>query len=200
MKFLRIAHVLPAILIAVAQHFAFAQTCDPQTGSATPGSLEYTLNPLKNRTAAPTSAQIDHTITLTAVLAPGNDETRFHTNKGAVIEGWVIGTKLEGKESCNCNKTDPKDRDYHIAIAKKKTETDGSKMMVVEVTPKVRAAMGWSTTDVTGLKGHKVKFTGWMFFDTKHKNIARNTHFGSAAVVRATCWEVHPVMKFDIVQ
>jgi hypothetical protein len=201
MRFLHcFRQVVLAIFFLAARQLAFAQACDPQTGSASPGSLEYTLNPLKNRTVAPTSAQIDHAITLTAVLAPGNDQTRFHTNRGAVIEGWVIGTKLEGKESCNCNKTDAKDRDYHIAVAKKKTETDGSKMMVVEVTPKVRAEMGWSESDVTGLKGHKVKFTGWMFFDTKHKNIARNTHFGTATVVRATCWEVHPVMKFEKLQ
>src|SRR3954470_12604920 len=82
----------------------FAQSCDPLTGTASAGSLEYTLNPLKNRTTAPTSGHIDHSITLDAVLAPGNDETRFHTSKGAVIEGWVIGTRMEGKESCNCNK------------------------------------------------------------------------------------------------
>jgi hypothetical protein len=106
--------------------------------------------------------------------------------------------KLEGVESCNCNKTARKDRDYHIAVAKTKTETDGSKMMVVEVTPKIRAAMGWTEADISGLKGHKVKFTGWMFFDSKHKNIARNTHFGTATVVRATCWEVHPVTEFTV--
>ncbi len=194
----QITPILLAFVLAAT--FSLAQTCDPQTGSATPGSLEYTLNPLKNRTTGPTSTQIDHAITLSAVLAPGNDETRFQTNKGAVIEGWVTGTKMEGKESCNCNKTEREHRDYHIAIAKKKSETDGSKMMVVEITPKIRAAMGWSEADVTGLKGHKVKFTGWMFFDTKHKKIARNTHFGTAEVVRATCWEVHPVMKFEVLQ
>lgn len=186
-----------SIFLLLAPLASLAQ-CDPLYGAAAPGSLEYTLNPFKNRTKSPTAGQIKHAVSLAELLAPGNDTNRFSNTDAVVIEGYVIGATLEGPESCNCNKTDRADRDYHIAIAKKKTEKDEARMMVVEVTPRVRAAMGWSEAEITGLKRHKVKFTGWLFFDKKHRSSAKNTHTGIGKIHRATAWEVHPVMRFEV--
>ena len=45
-------------------------------GSAKSASLKK-LNQLKNRYTAPQANQINHSITLTAILAPGDDRTRW---------------------------------------------------------------------------------------------------------------------------
>ena len=173
--------------------------CDPDTGSAKPNTVPYTLNPFKNRTTTPTKVT---PIPLDDVLALGNDTNRFNDSEGAVIEGYVISTKLEGKESCNCESTDPNHRDYHIYIAQSPTETNKAKMMVVEVTPKVRAIKGsaWSPAKITKLKGHKVKFTGWLFFDQEHENVALNTNPNGQTIERATVWEIHPITEFAVVE
>ena len=173
--------------------------CDPSTGSAKPNTLPYTLNPYKNRTTAPTKV---NPISLNNVLAEGNDTNRFKDSEGAVIEGYVISTKLEGKESCNCESMDPSHRDFHIYIARSPTETNKAKMMVVEVTPKVRAIKGstWSRAKIAKLKGHKVKFTGWLFFDQEHENVALNTNPNGQTIERATVWEIHPITEFAVVE
>jgi hypothetical protein len=90
--------LIPFLFFLVTDR-AISQPCSPTHGSASPGSLEYELNPLKNRTAHPASGDLKTSITLNAILAIGNDITRFLNTDGATIEGWVIGTKLEGVES-----------------------------------------------------------------------------------------------------
>ncbi len=184
------------LIIILLCRIAYAQPCDALTGTASQGTIEYTLNPFKNRTHAPTSSQIVNTITLDKILQTGNDLNRFHNSEGAVIEGYVISTKLSDKESCNCDMTAPKFRDIHLMIAKNANETDKAKMMVIEITPKIRATKptAWSPANISKLVGHKIKITGWMMFDTVHKNVARNTAASSTtSYQRATCWEVHPV-------
>lgn len=190
------------LIIVLLTRVAFAQTCDPQTGTASPGSIEYTLNPFKNRTHAPTTSEIVHSITLDKIFQTGNDLNRFHNTDGATIEGYVISTKLSDKESCNCDMTDPKFRDIHMMIAKTPNETDKAKMMVIEITPKIRATkpVKWSPANIEKLVGHKIRIVGWMMFDTVHKNVARNTAASSTTTYqRATSWEVHPVTHIAII-
>ncbi len=182
------------IIIMLLSRFALSQPCG-STGTAAQGTIEYTLNPFKNRTHAPTSSEIAHTITLDKILQTGSDLSRFNDSDGATIEGYVISTKLADKESCNCDMTAPKFRDIHLMIAKDANETDKAKMMVIEITPKIRATkpVVWSPANVAKLVGHKIRITGWMMFDTVHKNVARNTASSTTTYQRATCWEVHPV-------
>jgi hypothetical protein len=59
------------------------------------------------------SGRIKASITLNAILATGNDVNRFVSTDAAAIEGRVIGVRMEGAESCNCDKTAHKDRLLH---------------------------------------------------------------------------------------
>ena len=52
--------------------------------------------------------------------------------------------------------------------------------------------------DVTKLRGRKVTFTGWLFFDAQHSPSARNTNPRGTHNWRATCWEIHPVTEMAV--
>ena len=197
--FLATALFLTGTAAAIAQPGSWLGC--PTTGSAKVGTVEYSLNPLKNRTTKPTAAEIDNSITLDRILQPGNDTARFETTDGAVVEGYVVLVKLAGAETCNCKKTAKKHKDVHIEIAKTVNETNKAKFMVIEITPRVRATMGtaWSVENLKKLKGKKVRFTGWMFYDRIHQNVAKNTAASGNTIHRATAWEVHPVTAWSLV-
>jgi hypothetical protein len=57
----------------------------------------------------------------------------------------------------------------------------------------------WATPALsTKLKGKWVEFTGWMLFDSMHMDGAENTNPGGDKNWRATCWEIHPVTSFKV--
>src|SRR5579859_1107669 len=72
------------------------------------------LNLLKRRMTTPTSADMDNQVTLAAMVAPGDDTSRFDVKMGATIEGYVADVKVGGVESVNCHTHDPQYRDTHI--------------------------------------------------------------------------------------
>jgi hypothetical protein len=186
--------VLVVILFSISGSvLIFHSKCDPTYGTAKKGTVEYLLNPYKNRVNIPD--QVDSAITLEKILIKGNDSSRFKNSDGAVIQGYVSLVKLAGPESCNCDKTDPADRDVHIEIAVAPNEKDKSKLMIVEITPKIRAKKSWSMDTLTALTGHLVEFSGWMMFDAIHADVSANTAKGTT-IQRATAWEVHPVLSF----
>src|SRR5262249_50741765 len=89
--------------------------CQPE-GSPNSSDKIKALNRLKNRNAAPGDDDIDALVSLPAMVAPGRDDTRFDDGKGATVRGFVMEVKVGGKESCNCQATDPLDMDTHIAL------------------------------------------------------------------------------------
>src|SRR5258708_8605006 len=155
------------------------------------------LNQLKNRYSMPKDDQIDHSIKLNALLAPGDDETRWNSRSGAEITGFVLKVKTGGRETCNCGKKDPVHTDTHIELVLKSTDTAGTQSVVVEVTPRIRAIMtangtDWSTKTLKKqILGKLVKVRGWMMLDAQHKNAAENTNPRGANNWRATAWEIH---------
>ncbi len=163
------------------------------------------LNQLKNRYTAPTNSEINPAITLSAMLAPGNDKTRWSSTSGAEVTGFVLDVKPGGGETCNCGKTDAAHIDAHIELVLNSTDTTGTQSVVVEVTPRLRAIMGasgtdWSTKTLKKQFRHKwVKVRGWMTFDTQHSGVAENTNPGGASNWRATAWELHPVTDIQVV-
>jgi hypothetical protein len=171
-------------------------------GSATPARVK-ALNRLKNRYTAPQANEINHSISLSAILAPGNDTTRWSSTSGAEITGYVFDVKPGGGETCNCGKTDPVHTDAHIEMVLSPTDSAATRRVVVEVTPRMRAIMAasgtnWSTTTLRKQFLHKrVKVRGWMTFDAQHSNAAENTNPGSANNWRATAWEIHPVTSLE---
>jgi hypothetical protein len=173
-------------------------------GSAKTANLKK-LNQLKNRYTVSQDNQIDHSITLSALLAPGDDKTRWNSTSGAEVTGFVLDVKPGGGETCNCGKTDPAHIDTHIELVLNSSDTAGTQSVVVEVTPRLRAIMATSGTDWSTktlrkqFLGKRVKVRGWMTFDSQHTNAAENTNPGGTHNWRATAWEIHPVTDIQSV-
>ena len=77
--------------------------------------------------------------------------------------------------------------------------------MIVEVTPRWRAAMqqdsvDWSTATLQQtVEGHWARVRGWLMFDAEHKGQAENTHPAGATNWRATAWEIHPISAITVI-
>ena len=189
-------------LHALAQNYETFNGC-PMEGDAK-GIADKNTNKLKNRYAIPKPADIDPTITLTKMLAPGNDEGRFSEGKAATISGYVVHVSKRGSsETCNCHETDPLFTDTHIEVVMDQTHASKNQRIVVEVTPRIRAMMAdqgvdWTSDALQNLEGKLVSFTGWMLWDWRHLKDSENTDPGDPQNWRASSWEIHPVTSIEV--
>ena len=179
----------------------------PETGLTAGGNLpaphQRESNKLKNRNTAP--ASINAQVTLDKMLKPGSDKTRFKNTFGATITGFLANAARSddpGGESCNCHSANPNLDDFHLDLVADKTQITKSNRVIVEITPRWRARLGdfgkLTTLQALAKRKAKVRVTGWMFFDEAHTSQADNTKPGSAGNWRATCWEIHPVTRFAV--
>ena len=158
-------------------------------------------NVLKNRSAIPLPKDFDSTFTIDAVLAPGNDTSRWDEHKAGRITAWVFNVKPGGIESVNCGAKAIPDRDTHIELVRSLSDTAKNRRIVVEVTPRVRRMMlaqglDWSTPALSkAIKKKHVEITGSLFRDYEHENASENTHAKGKNNWRATSWEIHPVFS-----
>jgi hypothetical protein len=163
------------------------------------------LDRLKNRYTAPRAEDMDSAITLEAILAPGNDISRWKVKEGAEVVGYVWDVKRGGVESANCQARGDPDRDTHIELALDPMHSGSSLRMIVEVTPRWRylmnaRGMDWSTRALRDqFLGRWVKVRGWKLFDAEHKTESENTAPGRPRNWRATAWEIHPVTSIEAV-
>jgi hypothetical protein len=74
------------------------------------------LNLKKNRYEAPKQSDYDTKVTLSAMLAPGDDENRWGDSKAAEVTGYVYDVKPGGIESVNCHARDLYYRDTHQGV------------------------------------------------------------------------------------
>ena len=163
-------------------------------------------NRFKNRNALPTAAVFDPAVTLAQLVGDRTDDTgRFDEGKAAEITGWVVHVKKGGAETTNCHQTDSVHVDAHIELALSPTDTLKNRRVIVEITPRWRAAMkgagvDWSTATLQHtIEHHWIRVSGWLFSDSEHKNVAENTKPGGDTNWRATVWELHPVTKLSVV-
>ncbi len=176
--------------------------CPPEGDARSPDVKD--LNRLKNRYHTPVASDIDPTVTLTAMVAPGDDETRFDNKSAATITGFVLKV-LEGSvESCNCQAKAANERDTHIQLTLSEG-ADRTQAVIVEVTPRTRllhqkaGANDWTTAALErDIQGKWVEISGWLMFDFEHVGEAENTNPGGAHNVRATAWEIHPVTAIKV--
>jgi hypothetical protein len=189
-------HADHAEMVRAEAHVARASTCPNQGKSknGNPPSAKITaLNLLKNRHSAPKSSDMDGSVTLSQMLNSHDDPSVFDQEQGAAITGVLFDVRREKGESCNCYSTDSSDWDYHIYISNGKAKSIFD-CAVVEMTPFSRSIHPeWTFNFVKGLKGKKVKVTGWLLFDFEHTGQSFGTNPNTGAPNRHTVWEIHPV-------
>jgi hypothetical protein len=117
----------------------------------------------------------------------------------------LVGAVVEGKEKCNCDRTEPDHVDYHLWLTGK-PDNDITQAVVVEMTPRVRIKHSrWIVKDLTFIAAKKfpVRISGWMMFDGEHKEQLfnpDNPDKPKSKIRRATLWEIHPIMKVEYKQ
>ncbi len=209
-KFRRLLAVIPLIFlfaIPVLSQDIF-NGCD-MDGSTNNEFLK-TVNRKKNRYTLPDSLDIDTSVSFSSFIAHGDDHGRFDENKAVVIVAWVRTAKWGSKESCNCQNTGQNQQDVHIELVPTKYSYSPRKIVVAEITPRLRQMIFDSigipmsnTTLLNTLRRHKVKITGWLLFDTEHVTDAFNTDPGELFYKdnnRATVWEIHPITSLEIIE
>jgi hypothetical protein len=198
----------PALAGVVAPGFA------PSGGGGVPGTFHgcaligdakstsvQALNRLKNRANVPANADVDPQVSLAAMLKPGDDRSRWNTQRAATILGFVVTAHKGGDETVNCHATDPMFMDTHINLALSPDDSlDDTRQVIVEVAPRWRPNHpDWTTADLANsIQGHWVRFTGWLLFDAQHATQSENTAPGNPKDWRGTGWELHPVTNIEI--
>jgi hypothetical protein len=161
------------------------------------------VHQLKNRTARPQETEFDPRVTLSTLLEPGDDSTRWSTSRAARVEGYVVALANAEVELANCYA--PCRRDIHINVALR-MDAPASEQVVLEVTPELRkwaAAQGWDWSEAKlkqELVGRWCSFEGWLFFDKHHSGESENVAPGRKGNWRATAWELHPVTNFQVLR
>jgi hypothetical protein len=158
-----------------------------------PAAKLVALNLLKNRNSVPQGADLDAAVSLSQLLNSHDDANVFDEHQAATITGVLFDVRQEKGESCNCYSTDSKEWDFHIYIGNSNAKSIFD-CAVVEMTPYSRAIHPeWTLDFVKGLKGKKVKVTGWLLYDFEHLGQSFETNPNTGAPNRHTVWELHPV-------
>jgi len=187
--------LLVAIVLLIAVWLILALNC-PSAGIALTTRAR-DLHRLKNRTSLPQATDFDSTVTLDALLQPGDDTQRWFTNRAARVQGEVIDVAYARPEATNC--WNPCRRDIHIVVAARKGAPK-SEHVVVEVTPNLQRGDWSEKTLQAQLVGHWCEFEGWMYFDAGHAEESENISPGQPDNWRATAWEIHPVTRITIIR
>jgi hypothetical protein len=187
----------PATGTTVAGYDPFVDRGCPPIGTAK--SLKnQKQNQLKNRISTPQTGDIDQEVTFSKLREPGDDTNRWPSGLAATIEGYCRFAQGTQGETCNCGKTAAKLVDTHFEIVS--GPNDNGHPFIAEVTPVWRyihkhfGLENWSSKALGAkYEGHRVRITGWLFFDEIHASQADNTHPNDPQHNnwRATCWEIH---------
>jgi hypothetical protein len=141
----------------------------------------------------------------------GKDLSDIYRDEGKAIalEGYILDWKLEGKEKCNCDNSEPMHRDYHIWLVKNKQGDSFDDAVVVELAPRMREIHKgrWAKredieSDLAFLKNAriKVRIYGWLMFDGEHNNQIGKPGMDPDRIRRATLWEIHPITRIQSFQ
>jgi hypothetical protein len=197
----RLLVVVGVVVVLVAAWLVLALNC-PSIGIALTTRAR-NLHRLKNRTAAPQTADFDSRVTLDTLLLRGDDTNRWSTDRAARIEGYVMDVAYARPEATNC--FSPCRRDIHIVVSSRK-DAPKTEQVVVEVTPNLRdwasgQGIDWSEQTLQQqLVGHWCEFEGWLYFDVGHAEESENISANRSGNWRATAWEIHPVTKIKVIR
>ena len=182
-----------ALALALSSPWWIVHTCPVQRIFI--GEEERGLIARKNRTRPPADSDFDRAATLEALLAGGDDRTRWSDERAAALEGYVVAVQPGAIEFANCLSFT--DRDTHIDLALGR-DAPPTERMVLEVTPPMREwarqrGLDWSVPALRALVGHRVRFEGWLLWDLEHVDESDNTSPAQRGNWRRTAWELHPV-------
>jgi hypothetical protein len=123
--------------------------------------------------------------------AETRDELAALEDRAVETTGYLLDASLEGREHCNCDSTDPSERDIHLWLG---SEPGSAKAhaLVIEITPRIRAEHpSWTSKALRRLIKAQamVRVSGWLMLDPEHPEQLEKT--------RATLWEIHPVMQLE---
>jgi hypothetical protein len=110
------------------------------------------------------------------------------------VVGFLVAVKPQAgsEEATNCKFSKAAETDWHMALVAKAGDGEHD-AVVIETTPRIRKnhpkwtkarLAPWTDTD------QPVRISGFLFFDTEHRN-----HLGK---YRSTLWEVHPITKMEV--
>jgi hypothetical protein len=126
--------------------------------------------------------------------------------KKITVMAWALKAATQGPESCNCDLPGAENHDTHIVLVDPQVKdptmaTDESSSVVAEFTPRVRLEHPNFTTKELNTKIRStgkllVRVTGLLMFDSKHF-FDKPKDGKPKAATRATCWEIHPVLKME---
>lgn len=121
--------------------------------------------------------------------------------KLAVLTGYVLIARQEGKESVNCGTkvaNDPLNHDIHISIVSAPDVTNECQSVVAEMSPHHRPD-SWTAQNVNKVAHAKalVRVTGQLFFDSSHA-VCENGQRVRSNPSRVSLWEIHPIYGFEV--
>jgi hypothetical protein len=112
------------------------------------------------------------------------------------VVGFLVAVKPQtgSEEGTNCRFSTAGETDWHMALTEKAGQGEEDSV-VVETTPRIRKKHPkWTKSRLSAWTdtSQPVRISGWVFFDTEHRN-----HLGK---FRSTLWEVHPVTKIEVLK
>jgi hypothetical protein len=129
------------------------------------------------------------------ITGPGREGTPVR------LTGFLQNVRRQGAESCNCDLTTGVNTDIHLIIVQKLSDEE-IKSVTAEITPRVRALghPNWTVGNINDFTGRLVRLTGWLMLDTAHlrHRVLLPGEGPHSSLERATNWEVHPVMQFEV--
>ena len=188
---------------------AFAQSgggsggCPPQ-GDATKQKVKR-LNEAKARMDEVTDDDVDDTVTMEALMEPGDDGLRWQDGQGVEITAYVIGVRDGGPASSNCHSFRSNDHDTILELTPTQNALDRAHRVYAVVTPQWREEaaadrVDWSTG---ALRAHYLQrwitVRGWLLFNFEAAPTSLNTaSIAGPDVSRVTAWEIHPVTSIEL--
>jgi len=181
-----------------------ANGCD-DFGNLDPDSEKGRSNQLKNR-AIIEKKQV-RKINVTEFLKSGEDSAWFNKedlDDYVSVEAILISGEDQGPESCNCDLASEKnhDGDIHFYLSDR-PDAKKYESFIAEITPKYRAKYGAIKENAYNTK--RVKIYGYLFYDKEHRKNSINTcktcdkaNPNPRSIWRNTCWEIHPVVKIEV--
>ena len=178
----------------------------PAQGDATKPEIRE-LNERKARNDTPSDDDVDETVTIDALVEPGDDSLRWQDGVAIEIVAYVLEIRDGGATSANCHSADPAEHDTILEISEDADVFDRAHRVFAVVTPPRRRLMAktgedWTTRALRAQFLHRyVSVTGWLLFDEEAAAKALNTAADAGpSIARATAWEIHPVTALELVE